>query len=88
VYALNAASGAVIWKYKAVGPVESGIVLKRGSSVADEELFFGSDDGYVCVLSLLHTWPLLCFALEFLATGMRLMLPTAQSTGSFTREQP
>ena len=54
MYALNAASGAVIWKYKAGGPVESGIVLKRGSSVADEELFFGSDDGYVCVLTLLY----------------------------------
>ncbi len=99
MYALNADSGAVIWKYKAGGPVESGIVLKRGSSAAVERLFFGSDDGYVCVLSLPHwhslatplfratSWPLLFFPLDFLASGMRSMLPTVQSTGGLSREQ-
>jgi outer membrane protein assembly factor BamB len=55
VYALNADTGAVIWKYKTGGPVDSGIVLNRGSSDVDEQLFFGSDDGYVCVLSFPHT---------------------------------
>ena len=54
MYALNAASGELIWKYTTGGPVETGIVLKSSLSVAHDELFFGSDDGYVCVL--LHNW--------------------------------
>ena len=36
-------------KYTTGGPVETGIVLKSSLSVAEDELFFGSDDGYVCV---------------------------------------
>ncbi len=54
MYALNATCGALIWAYHTNGPVESGLVLKRGLSVEDDEIFFGSDDGCVCVLSLPH----------------------------------
>lgn len=50
MYALDAVSGSLKWRFSAGAAVETGILFVPGFEAADDVIYFGSDDGHVyCV---------------------------------------